>query len=237
MGTAILKVTQMYKIQIEYLLEKRIIALPFFAVLWNQVVYYGGHTLAKNLTHQNLEIGIDGLIPFVPWTLLIYVGCYIFWSVNYTICAMAEKYEAYRLFCADFISKTICFFFFVFLPTTNVRPEILGNTFWEIGMKLLYQMDAPTNLLPSIHCLVSWFSFIGIKKNKNVSMVYKLFSLLMAIAVCVSTLTTKQHVIVDVIAGILLAEISYWFAGLLLNKAKPAEVITKKHKIKCIEHY
>ena len=31
-----------------------------------------------------------------------------------------------------------------------------------------------------------------------------------AVAVCISTLTTKQHVIWDVAAGILLAELGYW---------------------------
>ena len=31
----------------------------------------------------------------------------------------------------------------------------------------------------------------------------------MAVAVCISTLTTYQHVIVDVIGGVLLAELAY----------------------------
>lgn len=34
----------------------------------------------------------------------------------------------------------------------------------------------------------------------------------MAVLVCVSTLTTKQHVIVDVAGGVLLAEFCYWIA-------------------------
>ena len=35
----------------------------------------------------------------------------------------------------------------------------------------------------------------------------------MAVAVCLSTLTTRQHVLPDVAGGILLSELCYWVAG------------------------
>lgn len=35
----------------------------------------------------------------------------------------------------------------------------------------------------------------------------------MALAVFISTLTTRQHVIVDIFGGVLLAEGCYWLAG------------------------
>ena len=66
---------------------------------------------------------------------------------------------------------------------------------------------SPTNLFPSIHCLVSWFCAIGLRGTR-VSTWYKVFSYAFAIAVCISTQLTKQHYIVDVFGGILLAEIS-----------------------------
>jgi hypothetical protein len=34
----------------------------------------------------------------------------------------------------------------------------------------------------------------------------------MAVLVCISTLTTKQHVVIDVFGGVFLAEICYWIA-------------------------
>ena len=73
-------------------------------------------------------------------------------------------------------------------------------------------MDDPTRLFPSIHCLVSWFCFIGIRGRKNVPRAYRVFSCLFALLVCVSTQFTKQHYIVDVFGGILLAEGMYWLA-------------------------
>ena len=35
----------------------------------------------------------------------------------------------------------------------------------------------------------------------------------MAVAVCLSTLTIRQHVLMDVVGGILLSELCYWVAG------------------------
>lgn len=80
-------------------------------------------------------------------------------------------------------------------------------------MRLLYQVDAADNLFPSIHCLASWLSFIAVRKNEKIPKWYRAASFLMAASVCVSTLTTKQHVLIDVAAGVGLGEFSYWFVG------------------------
>ena len=111
------------------------------------------------------------------------------------------------------LAKAVCFLLFLLIPTTNVRPEITGKSVWDALMKLLYSIDAADNLFPSIHCLNSWLCWIGVRKNREIPAAYRYFSLVVAVAVCISTLTTKQHVIADVIGGVLLAELSYLIAG------------------------
>ncbi len=135
------------------------------------------------------------------------------WCINYYICAAQEKKARDRFFAADAVAKAICLVFFIIIPTTNVRPEIGNEGFWDLGMKFLYWVDSPDNLFPSIHCIVSWLCWIGVRGKKDVHIVYRYFSLVMAIAVCVSTVTTRQHVIADVIGGVLIAEISYFLTG------------------------
>ena len=156
---------------------------------------------------------IDRLVPFLPWTISVYWGCFLFWGINYSLCAAQGGKERDRFFCADALAKGICFALFLLIPTTNIRPEIIGETIWDALMKLLYSVDAADNLFPSIHCLVSWLCWIGIRKRKDISILYRHFSLVMAVAVCISTLTTRQHVIADVMGGVVLAEISYFLAG------------------------
>jgi len=76
-------------------------------------------------------------------------------------------------------------------------------------LNLVYTVDPSANLFPSIHCLVSWFCYVGIRGQKKVPLWYQRFSCVFAVLVCISTQVTKQHYIIDLIGGILLAEAMY----------------------------
>lgn len=183
------------------------------AFLWNGAAYLGARQIARPWHHYDMTTYIDRLVPFLPWTVSIYFGCYLFWCINYYLCAAQERTERDRFFCADALAKGVSFVLFLLIPATNIRPEIIGETVWDTLMKLLYSIDAADNLFPSIHCLVSWLCWIGVRKRKDIPVLYRHFSLAMTVAVCLSTLTTRQHVIADVIGGVALAEVSYILAG------------------------
>ena len=179
------------------------------ALLWNCAVYFGSRLLTGNRLHRDLSTAIDRKIPFLPWTAAIYLGCYGFWVVNYLLAARQSKKHAYRFLSAEFLAKTVCLLCFVALPTTNRRPPVPPHGFWNRVMALIYRMDSPTNLFPSIHCLASWFSYLGVRKQKGVPRWYRGFSLLFAFAVFAVTLTTKQHVFVDVLGGVAIASCAW----------------------------
>ena len=143
---------------------------------------------------------------------MIYFGCYVFWAVNYILIARQDRRSVYQFFTGDFISRCVCLVFFLAFPTTNTRPLITGSGLWNQAALWLYSIDAADNLFPSIHCLVSWFCYLGIRGRKEIPRWYQSVSMVIAILVFVSTLLTKQHVIVDVAGGILLAE-SCFFIG------------------------
>ena len=180
--------------------RKRIIEIllpPVIVFLVNSAVYWGAPRLADNGEYHNLSLALDTKIPLIPAFILVYFGCYIFWVINYLLVSLREEEIKYRFFTADLYARIICFLFFVFYPTTNVRPELVGNGIFVQGMRFLYQIDEPVNLFPSIHCMASWFCCIGIRGDKKVPVWYKIVSVMIAVLVFVSTLVTKQHVIVD----------------------------------------
>ncbi|MCR4891195.1 MAG: phosphatase PAP2 family protein [Lachnospiraceae bacterium] len=185
--------------------------LPLFVtVFWNMLVYFGSRPFTSHLYHYDVSLPIDARIPLIPWTVFIYFTCYLFWIVNYVLAVRVSKKACYRFICAEILGKTICLLFFVFFPTTAVRPMPIGTTFWDNMLKNLYIMDAADNLFPSIHCFVSWMCVVGIRKS-TIPNWYKVVSVLCSLMVFVSVLTTKQHVFVDVIGGVLLAEGCYFF--------------------------
>ena len=160
--------------------------------------------------HYDLTTGLDRSIPFMPGWSFIYLGCFLFWAVNYILITRQSREEWFQFATGDYLSRLICGIFFVLLPTTNIRPEIVGDGVVQGLIRFIYRIDAPTNLFPSIHCLVSWMCFIGIRGKSYIPKWYRIFSCLFAIAVFASTLFTKQHFVVDVVAGVIFAEICYY---------------------------
>lgn len=183
------------------------------ALLWNSLAYNGARWIASGQYHYNIETVLDERIPFIPWTLVIYFGCYLFWGINYILIAGQEKESVYRFFTADAISRIVCFCFFVLFPTTNTRPEIVADGFWNQAVIWLYSIDAADNLFPSIHCLVSWFCFLGIRGRQEIPKWYQYLSCVIAVCVFLSTLMTKQHVVWDVAGGVILAQICFTVSG------------------------
>ncbi len=211
-----------------------IIATLTFALLLNEAVYYLGKIIPHGMTHHDMTLPMDLIIPVIPFTVVIYIVSFLVWLVCYTLILSWDGWEGNdlrsadtygpkeffdnhdngRFLAADALAKVICFVFFIVYPTHVIRPEIGDSTIWEQALSFLYQIDTAEDLFPSIHCLVSWMCWIGLRKRHDVHPVIRHLPLVLAIVICISTLTTKQHVILDVPGGILLAELTWWLAGL-----------------------
>ena len=50
-----------------------------------------------------------------------------------------------------------------------------GTDYGVTVLQMIYQADQPTRLFPSIHCLVSWFCYIGIRGRSNVQRLPDIF--------------------------------------------------------------
>ena len=151
---------------------------PLFAILpllscfgLNMLIYSGTMVMCADWYHYDLTTSLDQAIPLVPGWMYIYFGCFLFWTVNYIMVARINRNDPdtfYRFVAADMISRLVCGIIFMVFPTTNVRPEVTGTGFSVFLLQFLYGLDQPTNLFPSIHCLVSWFCYTGIRGRKEV---------------------------------------------------------------------
>lgn len=169
--------------------------------------------LARNLHPICMETAWDRAVPFLPWTVLVYVGAFPFWLFTALFLIHTDKNRTIRFFSANMLANLVCICFFLLLPTTNTRPQIEGTGFWEWAMHTIYSIDSPVNLFPSIHCQLSWLCFQSVRNNPKVPKGWRVFSFVFALMIFTATLTTKQHVLADVLGGFLLAEVTYWLAG------------------------
>lgn len=179
---------------------------------FNCLIYWGTMGLNRGRVHYDFTTALDRMVPLVPWTILIYLGCYLFWIVNYIMIGHQEKEAFYRFIAADLLSRLVCGIIFLLLPTTNVRPELPPDSLFTPAMQWLWSVDEASNLFPSIHCLVSWLCYVGVRGRKEIPGWYRAFSCLFAVAVFISTQTTKQHYVVDIIGAVVIAEGCFFIA-------------------------
>lgn len=182
------------------------------ALAWNGVIYQGSILLRQGDAMWDMTTWLEEIIPFQPAWIIVYFGCFLFWGANYILISRRGKEEWFRFLWADLCAELVCGIFFILMPTTNVRPEVTGTDLASQLVVMLYQVDPPQNLFPSIHCMVSWFCFIGVRFDRRIPLWYRGFNCVFALAVCASTLFLKQHCLPDVFAGILLAEATYAIA-------------------------
>lgn len=183
-------------------------------VVLNCLIYWGSDQLTSARYHYDFTGTLDRMVPLVPAFIWIYILAFPFWAVGYLLAARRGKDMFYRFVATDLTIHFICFICFILIPTTNIRPEIPGNTLSEKILALVYSLDggnSPSNLFPSIHCYVSWMCWKGVEGSEKVPKWYQRFSLVFAILIIISTQVLKQHYIVDAAAALLLVEFFWRF--------------------------
>lgn len=180
---------------------------------FNIAVYSGSKLLIANAPHHSMAIGLDARIPFYPVFISVYILAYAQWLIGYVIIARESRALCYEILAADLVSKLICLVCFLVYPTTICRPVPSGGGIWNALTRLIYWFDTPLNLFPSIHCLKSWFCFRGALRVKQLERWYPGVTLVFSLLVFASTVLVKQHVVLDILGGVLAAEV-----GLFLSR-------------------
>ena len=177
----------------------------------------------------DLTTAWDRAIPFRPAWVLVYVGTFLFWIYQYTTVARESPEKVCQLAAADLTAKLICLVFFVAMPTTNTRTAVEGSGFIPCAMRLIYALDTPTNLFPSIHCFVAWLGTRYIFECRHLRRRVLTSALCCAgtLLVFASTLFTKQHVLWDVAGGMAVAEIG-WLVARYTKLPKAVRAVSER---------
>jgi membrane-associated phospholipid phosphatase len=140
---------------------------------------------------------IDRLFPLVPWTFSIYVSDYLLAFFAIILLQEEEFFEYTRL---TFASLIICGLFFHLFPTTYPRPPYptVENPVVAFLLRAVSFADRPTNCFPSMHVAMAVTATWALRHRPRTFPVYVGWTL----AICLSTLTTKQHYFLDIIGGL-----------------------------------
>jgi len=171
--------------------------VPFYLVIANRAAV--GTVHAPSLPW-------DVAVPLQPTWALIYGALYMFLIVLPVFVVRQEEHirRTFWAYLAVWVTAYVCFLVY---PTVAPRaPTIVGDGFAAWGLRFLYDADPPYNCFPSLHVAHSFVSALTCYRlHRRLGVA----ALLCASLVAVSTVFTKQHYILDVIAGILLAVAAY----------------------------
>ena len=173
-------------------------------------VYYVTRLLLANAPLHDLSTALDHRIPFVPVWVTVYFLAYAFWIVNAVWILSEGRERAYRITGAYVMAALLAGAMFLLYPGTIARPEVTGNGFFEAWVRLLYRIDEPNNLCPSMHVLASYFCWRGTWGCRRIPGWHKGASFCWLVLVCLSILFVKQHALVDIPAAVIVAEISLY---------------------------
>ena len=165
--------------------------------------------IAELISERSLHapaLQLDRVVPLQPAWALVYGALYLFLILLPVFVVRQEALirRTVLAFLFVWIVAYVCFFLY---PTIAPRPaSVSGEGFIVWGLRFLYSADPPYNCFPSLHVAHSFVSALACYRvNPNVGIAATVCGLLVGI----STVYTRQHYILDVLAGMLLAGVAY----------------------------
>lgn len=153
------------------------------------------------------EIALDRILPVRAEWALVYGALYLF-LIILPVFAVRDQEHLRRTVAAYLLCWVTAYIVFLAWPTVASRPKIVeGDGFITWALRALYSFDPPYNCFPSLHVAHSFVSALTIYRlHRKLGHV----SIVAAALVAVSTLFTKQHYVLDVVAGAAMALAGYW---------------------------
>jgi membrane-associated phospholipid phosphatase len=168
----------------------------------------------RKVTLHIIHSTLDDYIPFCEYFIVPYVLWFGFIGVTlwYFAFRCHDRKEYDQLIGALGTGMTVFLITSYLYPNGHdLRPELSDGNLFIQAVKILYQMDTPTNILPSIHvfntiaCAVALCKNREIQKNRWIVWGTKVLSVL----IILSTMFLKQHTVLDVVLGLLLYGVCY----------------------------
>ena len=152
------------------------------------------------------ELPFDRAVSLQPAWMLVYGSLYVF-IVVMPLLVVRQRDLFLRALRAYIMVMLVAYAGFILYPTAAPRPDSVPESgFAAWSLRLAYSLDPPYNCFPSLHVAYSFVSALTCYRvHRGVGTAAAFWAALIG----ASTLYTKQHYVVDVIAGALAAFIAY----------------------------
>lgn len=186
------------------------IGTTLFISLFFVVYFY----LLKNPAHPTTlmpVIFLDRLIGFQPLTLPLYLSLWLYVSLPPALLATRRELYGYGIAMTGMCLVGLIVFYFwpTAIPSANIDWALYPD------VNFLKRMDASGNACPSLHVATAIFSGIWLHhllRGFGAPRWAQVFNWAWCIGIVYSTLSTRQHVAVDVLVGLVLGVQCAWLS-------------------------
>lgn len=185
-------------------------------VLTYFVFYLVGFALLERHVQSGYHIihsPLDRYIPFVEYFIIPYLLWFVYIAVTVGYFFFRDVKGFYKLFFVLSTGMTVFLVISALYPNgLMLRPYYFArdNIFVDM-VRILYKIDTPTNVLPSIHVFNSLAAYFAISNSEELQQKrwVQVGSLVLTISIILSTMFLKQHSVVDVSIACIMAIIMY----------------------------
>ncbi len=147
---------------------------------------------------HTLDGRLEAALPFVPNTALVYLGVHPLFLLPFALLEEDAALARHAQAAAGVIG--VCFAAWALFPVAIDRP-VLDPALPGFGayvFRTIQGSDPPINCLPSSHCAMALLSALSLRRTNRVLGPWLLVT---AAAIGAATVLTRQHYVVDVVAG------------------------------------
>lgn len=195
------------KVVAELKLSQRVV-LTSAALALSALIYLLANRVSLRAPSLLPLTSLDMAVPFVPETVWVYVSHYLAIAGAFLL---SRTWPDARRFATAYLALGVgAALVHLCWPTTFPRGRypLSGEGLTVATFRLLREVDLPTSCLPSMHVAGSVLAALSLwQSHRRLAYVW----LVWAAAIGASTLTAKQHYVIDIAAGAVSAGLA-WFA-------------------------
>lgn len=169
--------------------------------------------LESTLTPQyTIHTVWDNRIPFLKIFVIPYVLWFLYIAFGIIYTGLHDKKDFYRLLISLGAGMSVAYIIYMIFPNgLDLRPVVTGNDVLSNLVKFIYATDTPTNVCPSVHVINSMAVNTALINSKDFGARkhLKAASNILNILICLSTVFIKQHSVIDVMSGLIVASALY----------------------------
>ena len=181
--------------------------LPVATWVTNAVVLFvfwsGGYMLVGALVShgpfESLQTRFDNSFPFMPEWVFIYLSVYFVFVLPFFYVDNARRLLTFTV--AQMSALCVCYVLFIVYPVAAPRPSVEPGAISNTILSIVHGSDPAWNCFPSTHCTTCTIASLVLLRGHRLLGIWVAAT---TVGVCLSTLFTQQHFVLDVVAGVVL---------------------------------